>query len=31
VVLQPRAIALTAAAACVVVMLMGQWVNLWLL
>ena len=31
VVLQPRAIALTAAAACVVVLLMGQWVNLWLL
>ena len=31
VVLQPRAIALTAAGACVVVLLMGQWVNLWLL
>jgi hypothetical protein len=31
VVLQPRAIALTAAGACVAVLLMGQWVNLWLL
>lgn len=31
VVLQPRAIALTAAGACVVVLLIGQWVNLWLL
>ena len=31
VVLQPRAIALTAAGACVVVLLLGQWVNLWLL
>ncbi|MBV2351889.1 permease [Synechococcus sp. HK05] len=31
VVLRPRAIALTAAGACVVVLLIGQWVNLWLL
>ena len=31
VVLKPRAIALTAAGACVVVLLIGQWVNLWLL
>ena len=31
VVLQPRAIALTAAGAGVVVLLIGQWVNLWLL
>ena len=31
VVLQPRAIALTAAGACVAVLLIGQWVNLWLL
>ena len=31
VVLKPRAIALTAAGASVVVLLIGQWVNLWLL
>jgi len=31
VVLKPRAIALTAAGAFVVVLLIGQWVNLWLL
>ncbi|MBW0173181.1 MAG: permease [Vulcanococcus sp.] len=31
VVLKPRAIALTAASASVVVLLIGQWVNLWLL
>lgn len=31
VVLKPRAIALTAAGACVVVLLIGQWVNFWLL
>lgn len=31
VVLQPRAIALTAAAACVMVLLLGQWLNLVLL
>ncbi len=31
VVLQPRAIALTAGAACVMVLLLGQWLNLVLL
>jgi uncharacterized membrane protein YraQ (UPF0718 family) len=31
VVLRPRAIALTAAGACLVVLLIGQWANLWLL
>jgi uncharacterized membrane protein YraQ (UPF0718 family) len=31
VVLQPRAIALTAGAACVMVLLLGQWLNLVML